>query len=183
MSLLENLMPLARAVRLAVFDVDGTLTDGRIVLGPNGEEYKQFHVRDGQGLVMLRDSGVHLAVITGRDSPVVAHRMRELGVRYLYQGRGNKRAALDELCSESGVTPAEICFVGDDLPDIPIMEAVGFPVAVADAHPAVIAVSRWRTAAPGGVGAAREVAELIMHAQGTLTHHFAGYEIPLRTGP
>lgn len=168
MSAAPELEPLARAVRLAVFDVDGTLTDGRIVLGPGGEEYKQFHVRDGQGLVMLRDSGVQLAVITGRDSPVVAHRMRELGVRYLYQGRGDKRAALDELCTESGCDAGQICYVGDDLPDIPIMEAVGFPVAVADAHPAVVAVSRWRTHARGGLGAAREVAEFIMQAQGTL---------------
>lgn len=183
MSLLETLVPLAREVRLAVFDVDGTLTDGRIVLGPNGEEYKQFHVRDGQGLVMLRDSGVQLAVITGRDSPVVAHRMRELGVRYLYQGRGDKRVVLDELCTESGLSAGQICYVGDDLPDVPIMRAVGFPVAVADAHPAVVAASRWCTAAPGGMGAAREVAELIMHAQGTLDRHFAGYRLPSPARP
>lgn len=158
----------AQGIRLAVFDVDGVLTDGRIVLGPAGEEYKQFHVRDGHGLVMLRDSGVALAVITGRDSPVVAHRMAELGVRYLYQGRHDKLAALSALCTESGIAPEHICYVGDDLPDIPVLRAVGLPIAVADAHPAVVAVARFRTQAAGGCGAAREVAELIMNAQGTM---------------
>ncbi len=159
----------AREVRMAVFDVDGVLTDGRILLGPAGEEYKQFHVRDGHGLVMLRQSGVQLAIITGRQSSVVTHRMQELGVRYVYQGRSDKLAALHELCAISGVTPAQICYVGDDLPDIPVLRAVGLPVAVADAHPSVAAVARYRTCAAGGTGAAREVAELLMMAQGTLT--------------
>ena len=158
----------AQGIRLAVFDVDGVLTDGRIVLGPAGEEYKQFHVRDGHGLVMLRDSGVALAVITGRDSSVVAHRMAELGVRYLYQGRRDKLAALQDLCVESGIAPVHICYVGDDLPDIPVLRAVGLSIAVADAHPAVVAVAHFRTQAAGGLGAAREVAELIMIAQGTM---------------
>jgi 3-deoxy-D-manno-octulosonate 8-phosphate phosphatase (KDO 8-P phosphatase) len=172
---MSTLLERARRVRVAVFDVDGVLTDGRIVLGPAGEEYKQFHVRDGQGLVMLRDSGVQLAVITGRDSPVVSHRMRELGVRYLYQGRGDKRTALEELCREGHCTPEEICYTGDDLPDLAVMRVVGLPVAVADAHPAVKAVAAWQTPTAGGLGAAREVAELIMHAQGTLASLIPGY--------
>lgn len=172
---MNDVLARARQVRIAVFDVDGVLTDGRIVLGPAGEEYKQFHVRDGQGLVMLRDSGVTLAVITGRDSTVVAHRMRELGVHYLYQGRHDKRLALEELCREGACTPAEICYTGDDLPDLPVMQQVGLPIAVADAHPAVKAVARWQTPSGGGLGAAREVAELIMHAQGTLASFIPGY--------
>jgi 3-deoxy-D-manno-octulosonate 8-phosphate phosphatase (KDO 8-P phosphatase) len=158
----------ARRIQLAVFDVDGVLTDGRIVLGPAGEEYKQFHVRDGHGLVMLRESGIPLAIISGRESPVVSHRMKELGVRYIFQGRRDKLAALAELCRASEVEPANICYVGDDLPDIPVLQAVGLPIAVADAHPAVIAVARYCTQALGGRGAVREVAELIMAAQGKL---------------
>ncbi len=164
----RDLELVARGIQLAVFDVDGVLTDGRIVLGPAGEEYKQFHVRDGHGLVMLREAGVSLGIISGRESPAVSHRMKELGVRYIFQGRRDKLAALAELCRASGVEPAHICYVGDDLPDIPVLRVVGLPIAVADAHPAVIAVARYCTRALGGWGAAREVAELIMVAQGKL---------------
>lgn len=158
----------ARAVRLAAFDVDGVLTDGGLVLGPAGEEFKRFHVRDGQGLVMLREAGFALAVITGRDSPVVAHRMAELGVHHVYQGRRDKLAALAELSARSGIVAANICYVGDDLPDIPVLRAVGFGVAVADAHPAVAAIAHYRTSLPGGHGAAREVAELLLAAHDLL---------------
>jgi 3-deoxy-D-manno-octulosonate 8-phosphate phosphatase (KDO 8-P phosphatase) len=164
----RELQQVARGIQLAVFDVDGVLTDGHIVLGPAGEEYKQFHVRDGHGLVMLREAGVPLAIISGRESPVVSHRMKELGVRYIFQGRRDKLTALAELCRASGVEPAHICYVGDDLPDIPVLRAVGLPIAVADAHPAVVAVARYCTQARGGQGAAREVAELLMAAQGRL---------------
>jgi 3-deoxy-D-manno-octulosonate 8-phosphate phosphatase (KDO 8-P phosphatase) len=155
----------ARAIRLAAFDVDGVLTDGGLLLGPAGEEFKRFHVRDGQGLVMLREAGFVLAVITGRDSPVVAHRMAELGVRHVFQGQRDKLAALAELIARSGVAAEAICYVGDDLPDIPVLRAVGFGVAVADAHPAVTAAAHHRTALPGGQGAAREVAELLLAAR------------------
>ena len=164
----RELQQAAQGIQLAVFDVDGVLTDGRLVLGPAGEEYKQFHVRDGHGLVMLRESGIALAIISGRESTVVGHRMKELGMRYVFQGRRDKLAALEELCNASGIAPAHICYVGDDLPDIPVLRVVGLPIAVADAHPAVIAVARYCTQAAGGLGAAREVAELIMQAQGTL---------------
>ena len=158
----------AAAIELIVLDVDGVLTEGAVTYLDECGEIKQFHVRDGHGLVMLRDSGVALAVITGRDSSVVAHRMAELGVRYLYQGRRDKLAALQDLCVESGIAPVHICYVGDDLPDIPVLRAVGLSIAVADAHPAVVAVAHFRTQAAGGLGAAREVAELIMIAQGTM---------------
>lgn len=163
-----DLERIAREIRIAVFDVDGVLTDGSIFLGPGGEEYKQFNVRDGHGLTLLREAGIPLAVITGRSSTVVAHRMAELGVRFLYQGRRDKLAALAELCAEVGVGPAQLSYLGDDLPDIPVLRAVGLPIAVADAHPAVLEVSRCRTRAVGGRGAAREVAEFIVGAQGKL---------------
>ncbi len=167
-NLRPELTQAAQGIRLAAFDVDGVLTDGRILLGPAGEEYKQFHVRDGHGLVMLREAGIAVAIISGRESPVVAHRMQELGVRYVLQGCRDKLAALEALCEASGVEPAHISYLGDDLPDVPVLRVVGLPLAVADAHPAVIAVARYCTQAAGGFGAAREVAELLMAAQGTL---------------
>ncbi|MGD9600497.1 MAG: KdsC family phosphatase [Gammaproteobacteria bacterium] len=165
---LAELERLSRQVRVAVFDVDGVLTDGSILLGPDGEEYKQFNVRDGQGMTMLREAGIELAVITGRQSSVVAHRMTELGVRFVYQGRRDKLEALDQLCEEAGVAADRLSYLGDDLPDIPVMRRVGLPIAVADAHPAVFGVACCRTSAPGGRGAAREVAEFLVHACGRL---------------
>ena len=129
-----NVLALAAQVRLAIFDVDGVLTNGQLLLGPQGEELKQFHVRDGHGLVMLRESGMTLAVITGRKSPVVAARMEELGIHFVYQGQRNKLEAFDALLAELGLTPAEVCYVGDDLPDLPVMKRVALSIAVADAH-------------------------------------------------
>ncbi len=159
---------LAGAIKLVIFDVDGVLTDGRLLLGPSGEEYKQFHVRDGQGMVMLRETGIELAIISGRDSPVVARRMDELGIRFIYQGCRDKHAALHELCISLQISTDEVCYVGDDLPDLPPLSVVGLPVAVADAHPVVLKSALYVTRVTGGFGAAREVAELIMQAQGTL---------------
>jgi len=165
---LAELERLSREIRVAVFDVDGVLTDGTILLGPHGEEYKQFNVRDGHGLTMLREAGIELAVITGRQSTVVTRRMAELGVRFVYQGRRDKLAALDQLCDETGVAADRLSYLGDDLPDLPVMRRVGLPIAVADAHPALFDVARCRTSAPGGRGAARQVAEFLVHACGKL---------------
>lgn len=161
----------AAAIRLAVFDVDGVLTDGCLVLGPDGEEFKNFHVRDGQGLVMLRDNGVELGIITGRRSAVVEARMAELGIRHVFQGQKNKLEALNELMDELSVDPIEVCYVGDDLPDIPIMQRVGLAVMVADAHWQLRDVVHWRTTSGGGRGAAREVCDLIMYSKGLLELH------------
>lgn len=153
---------LARRVRLAVFDVDGVLTDGRIVLGPAGAEYKCFNVRDGHGLVKLRRAGIEVAIITGRTSEAVSTRMRELDIGHVRQGVSDKLAELRQLLDELRVDAREACYVGDDEPDVAPMRAAGLPVAVADAVPAVQAVARWRTTLPGGHGAAREVADLIL---------------------
>jgi 3-deoxy-D-manno-octulosonate 8-phosphate phosphatase (KDO 8-P phosphatase) len=157
------------AIKLAAFDVDGVLTDGRLLLGPTGEEFKQFHVRDGHGLVMLREAGFKLAVISGRAAPVVARRMTELGVHHVYQGCKDKLAALHDLCARTALAPHEIAYMGDDEPDVPVLRAVGFGVAVADAHPAAIAAACFQTRAAGGHGAAREVADLILALQLTAT--------------
>jgi 3-deoxy-D-manno-octulosonate 8-phosphate phosphatase (KDO 8-P phosphatase) len=158
----------AAAVRLAVFDVDGVLTDGRVILGDDGFEYKAFHTHDGHGLRMLQASGVEVAIITGRTSVVVSRRAEELRVRHLMQGRRDKREALGELAARLGLALDAVAFVGDDLVDLPAMQAAGLGIAVANASPWVVSAADVVTRRSGGHGAAREVCELIMAAQGTL---------------
>ena len=155
----------AAGLRLAAFDVDGVMTDGRIVLGPAGEEYKAFHVRDGHGLKALAGAGVTVAVITGRHSPVVAARMRELGIVHLHQGVADKGACLRALLATCGVDAAAALYMGDDIPDLPALQAVGLPCAVADAVPEVLAAATWVSAARGGCGAVREICEFVLAAK------------------
>lgn len=174
----QAILDRAAQIKLVVFDVDGVLTDGGLILGESGDEYKIFHVRDGHGLVMLRDSGCQIAVITARTSRIVAERMAALGIEYVYQGQNNKDQALDDLLERLGVQDIEVAYVGDDLIDLPAMARIGFAVAVADAHPKVIEMADWTTKKPGGRGAAREVCELIMQANGTLEEQFQRY-LPL----
>lgn len=169
------LLALAARVRLVVFDVDGVMTNGQLILGPAGEELKIFHVRDGHGLVMLRESGLAVAIITGRQSAVVAARMAELGIEFVYQGQRDKLVALADLRERLGIADDEICYVGDDLPDLPVLRQVGLPVTVADGHPQCVAAARWQTTAPGGAGAVRELCEMILAAQGRLAAQYARY--------
>ena len=165
-----NLTPdiLARAanIRLAVFDVDGTLTDGRLWYGEDGRETKVFHVHDGLGLKRLQANGVQVAIITARISHPVALRAEELDIAHVYQGQGDKRACLLELLDALHLAPEQAAFVGDDLPDLPPMRIAGLAVAVANAHPWVAEAAHWQTTKGGGMGAAREVCDLILHAQG-----------------
>ena len=165
---MQDVIEMARHIALAVFDVDGVLTDGGLVLGEDGAEFKIFHVRDGQGLVMLRDSGCRVAVITARNSKVVAERMHSLGIEHVYQGQNHKGRALDELMQKLELKTQQTAYVGDDLLDLPAMKRAGLAIAVADAHPAVKAQAHWVTTARGGHGAVREVCEFIMEAQGKL---------------
>ena len=127
----------AANIKLVVFDVDGVLTDGKLILGENGNEYKCFHVRDGQGLVMLMKTECKVAVITARSSKIVAERMASLGVKYIYQGEENKGKALTKLINKLGIKFADVAYVGDDVIDLPAMKKVYLPIAVADAHPEV----------------------------------------------
>lgn len=166
----------AARVRLVAFDVDGVMTNGQLILGPAGEELKVFHVRDGHGLVMLRESGLQVAVITGRRSPVVAERMAELGIEHVYQGQRDKLAALADLLARLGVGEAETCYMGDDLPDLPVLRRVGLPATVADGHPQCLAAAVWRATLAGGTGAVRELCEFILAAQGKLAAHFAAHD-------
>lgn len=174
----QTLLARAARIRLAVFDVDGVLTDGRLILGENGDEYKAFHARDGQGLVMLLESGCHIAVITARSSRIVAERMASLGIEYVYQGEADKGARLARLIAELGLSARQAAYVGDDVIDLPAMIRVGLPIAVADAHAEVKQQAAWTTDRPGGQGAVREVCELIMQAQDKLAPRLAAYLAP-----
>jgi 3-deoxy-D-manno-octulosonate 8-phosphate phosphatase (KDO 8-P phosphatase) len=161
---------LARAtkVRLVIFDVDGVLTDGKLYFTPDGQEFKGFHARDGHGIKLLQRTGVATAVISGRNSKAVSLRMEMLGVTHVYQGQENKLAAFTDLLSKLNLKPEQVAHVGDDLLDLPLMRRVGLAVAVADAHFSLRDHAHWVTALPGGDGAAREVCDLVMEAQGTL---------------
>ena len=161
-----NILDRAARIRLAVFDVDGTLTDGRLWYGEDGHETKVFHVHDGLGLKRLQANGVQVALITARISHPVALRAEELDIAHVYQGQGDKRACLLELLDALHLTPDQAAFVGDDLPDLPPMRIAGLAVAVANAHPWVVEQAHWQTGKSGGMGAAREVCDLILHAQG-----------------
>ena len=168
MIFVQDVIEKAKRIRLVVFDVDGVLTDGGLILGESGDEYKIFHVRDGQGLVMLRESGCYIAVITARSSRIVSERMTSLGIEYVYQGQNDKGRAFLELMEKLKLSKEQTAFIGDDFMDLPAMIRAGLAIAVADAHPIVKEHAHWTTNAAGGNGAAREVCELIMQSQGTL---------------
>jgi 3-deoxy-D-manno-octulosonate 8-phosphate phosphatase (KDO 8-P phosphatase) len=153
-------------MRLLVLDVDGVLTDGALYFGARGEVLKAFHVRDGHGIKLLQADGVQVAVISGRRSPAVLRRCRDLGIRFVTQGATNKSAALDALLAEVGIDDAgRVACVGDDTPDVPLFARVGFSFAVADAHPLARAAAHAVTRLPGGRGAVREVCDLLMEAR------------------
>lgn len=161
---------LARAakIRLLICDVDGVLTDGRLYFTPDGHELKSFHARDGHGLKLLQRTGVQAAVISGRSSPAVALRMSSLGIEHVFQGRENKLEPFQELLGRLDLKAEQAAFVGDDVLDLPLLRRVGLAVAVADAHFTLRETVHWVTAQPGGLGAVREVCDLIMLAQGRL---------------
>jgi 3-deoxy-D-manno-octulosonate 8-phosphate phosphatase (KDO 8-P phosphatase) len=163
---LELAMEKARKLKLLILDVDGVLTDGKLFFDNEGNEYKAFHARDGHGIKLLRQSGVEVAVISGRKSNSVALRMKNLGIELVYQGHENKRAAFNEIIEKTGFSPEQTAHVGDDLLDLPIMIRVGLAIAVCDANFAVKERADWCTTLAGGHGAVREVCDFIMQAQG-----------------
>lgn len=152
-------------IRLLVLDVDGVLTDGRLYFDAQGEALKVFHVRDGHGLKLLRETGIEIAVISGRASPAVSVRCRELGIEHLEQGCEDKLAALRRLLDQLNIKASETLCVVDDTTDLPLMCAVGYAVAVADAHPEVRAIAARVTQLPGGQGAVREVCDWVLAAR------------------
>lgn len=155
----------ARKIRLLALDVDGTLTDGRLHLDANGGEIKSFNALDGQGLKLLQEAGIEVALITARNSPIVTRRAAELGLAHVYQGSHDKLGSLRALCQILALAPEQTAFIGDDLPDLSVLGWVGLAVAPANAHPWVRTRVHWITRSTGGNGAARELCDLILDAQ------------------
>ena len=152
-------------IRLLLSDVDGVLTDGGIIIDDNGIETKQFNVKDGHGIKLLQRAGIKVALLTGRTSKVVSHRAAELNITDIVQGAKDKKVAYAALKAQTGYTDEEIAYVGDDVVDIPILKRVGISIAVKDAVNEVKAVVDYVTSCPGGRGAIREVAELVLKTQ------------------
>ena len=155
----------ARRVKLMIFDVDGVLTDGGLLFTAEGDTMKGFHSMDGHGMKLLRQAGIDTAIITGRKSGIVAVRAKELKIKHLYQGIENKPVAFAELLKETGLTPEECGYMGDDWVDLGVMLKVGFAAAPANSHPEVIARAHWVSEARGGHGAVREVCDTLLRAQ------------------
>ncbi|HET6726223.1 MAG TPA: HAD-IIIA family hydrolase [Gammaproteobacteria bacterium] len=161
----EAVLKRAAAIEMVVFDVDGVFTDGRFYYGPDDIELKAFHTRDGHGIKRLHAAGIRTAVISGRESVAVTRRMRELHVGDIIQNRSDKLPVFEELLARHHIEAAHCAAVGDDLPDLPLLEAAGFAVAVADAHPDIRSAAHWVTPTPGGHGAVRDVADLLLAAR------------------
>lgn len=156
----------AARIDLLLLDVDGVLTDGRIVYASDGTELKHFHVRDGSGLKLWRQTGKRAAILSGRTSPAVTVRAAELGIDPVLQGREDKLAAFQSLLAATGVGPERVCAVGDDLPDLPVMLRCGLAVAVADACDEVKQAAHWVAPCPGGHGAVRATIERLLSLRG-----------------
>lgn len=161
----------ARNIKLLICDIDGVFSDGRIYLGNDGEELKAFHTKDGFGIKSLINSGVQVAVITGRNSKIVENRMKSLTVQHIYQGQEDKIVAFNQLKESLSLRNDEIAYIGDDSPDLPVMELVGFAVSTNDAHPLVKRTAHYTTTMLGGFGAVRELTDLIMLSQNKPLSH------------
>ncbi len=172
---MKDILERASLIKLLIFDVDGVLTDGSLFLGDDGQEYKAFHSQDGHGIKMLQKHGVRCAIITGRTSQVVIHRMRNLGIDLIYQGQENKLEGFADLLRLMELSPDQVAYIGDDIVDLPVMRKVGLAISVQDAHPWVIRHAHWQTPRSGGRGAARDACELIMEAQGVLQQELETY--------
>jgi 3-deoxy-D-manno-octulosonate 8-phosphate phosphatase (KDO 8-P phosphatase) len=153
------------AIELLLLDVDGVLTDGSVIYADDGTELKRFHVRDGSGLKLWHTAGKRSAIISGRKSAVVERRAAELGIRPVVQGRDDKLAAFTEVLAATGLRPEQVCAIGDDLPDLPVMSRCGLAVTVADGCPEAKALAHFVTGVPGGRGAVREAIEWLLKTQ------------------
>jgi 3-deoxy-D-manno-octulosonate 8-phosphate phosphatase (KDO 8-P phosphatase) len=172
---MQTIYAKAKRIKLAIFDVDGVLTDGSLYLTDSGDEIKAFNSLDGHGMKMLRESGVELAIITGRTSRCVELRAKNLGINLLFQGVADKAAAFGELLKTRALDAEATAYMGDDVVDLPVMLRCGLALSVPHAPLLVKQHAHYVTRAGGGRGAAREVCELIMHAQGTLARALDAY--------
>lgn len=165
----------ARRVRLAVFDVDGVMTDGTLYLTDSGEQMKGFNSRDGLGIRLLQDSGIGTAILTGRRSQCVELRAKEIGISHVFQGVSDKAEGMARLLADLGISSEEASYMGDDLPDLPAMFGCGLRATVPEAPELVRRHADYVTRAAGGRGAVREFCELLMRAQGTFDTQIARY--------
>ncbi len=171
----KRLIARARRIRLAIFDVDGVLTDGTIYLSERGEEMKAFNILDGLGLKMLSASGIVTALLSGRKSKMVALRAKEIGISHLLQGAGDKLETYQRLLRKLDIAEEETSFMGDDLPDLPLLRRCGLAFSVPNAPEIVRSHVHYITTTPGGQGAAREACEFLMRARGTLENQLRTY--------
>ena len=171
----DAILKRAAKIKLVLFDVDGVLTDGSLFLGDDGQEYKAFHSLDGHGIKMLISNGVDIGIITGRTSRVVEHRVANLGIKHVYQGCADKLPIYEKLLEKLGITHEQTAFVGDDVVDLPIMTRTGLSIAVKNAHALVKGRAHWTTPSSGGQGAAREICEMILFAQGNYQKEMQRY--------
>ncbi len=174
-NLSEDLLEKARKIRLLICDVDGVLSNGQVILGNSGQELKTFNIKDGFGIKALQKFGIATAIITGRNSKIVEQRCQELSIQDYYQGHLDKTSAFAELCEKYQITAEQVCHVGDDLPDLPLIQKAGLGIAVSDAHWFVQKHADWITSQKGGFGAVREVSDLILHSQNLLDGHLTSY--------
>lgn len=154
-----------KQVEMVLLDVDGVLTAGEIIYADSGEQIKIFNVKDGIGIRLLKEAGIKVGIITGRKAEALRHRCRNLGIELIYEGVMDKTKALAQISQQTGVATDAMAYVGDDLPDLPVLKTVGLAVAVADAHELVRDCAHMVTLAPGGRGAVREISEAILKAQ------------------
>lgn len=164
----DPLKSLAAGIRLLILDVDGVLTDGTLTYGRDGEELKQFDVKDGLGIRLLLDHDIQVAVITARQSPALESRVRDLGIEHFFPAAPRKLEIYERLCRKLEIEDAQVAYMGDDILDLPVMRQVGLPIAVADAHVLVTDEAKYVTEIPGGCGAVREVADALLSARGDL---------------
>lgn len=155
----------AKKIRCLICDVDGVMTDGRIFIDNQGNETKGFNIQDGMGIKLLQAANIEVAIITGSRQPILDFRTQQLAIKHLYRGAVNKQSAYDDLKASLGLMDEEIAYIGDDLPDLPIMQQVGFSIAVANAVKQVKENADWNTELPGGHGGVREACDFILHAQ------------------
>ena len=161
----EEIQTRCQKIKLLICDIDGVFSDGSIYLGNQNEELKTFNTKDGFGVKALMNTGVEIAVITGRTSTIVKNRMRSLGVKYLYQGMENKISGYQQLLSDLNLKPEQVAYIGDDFPDLPVMQQVGLAVSVNDGHPYVKQSAHLVTTLKGGKGAVRELTDLLICVQ------------------
>jgi len=165
-----------KGIKLLILDVDGVMTDGRIIMDNEGHEIKHFDARDGHGLKMIQRYGIEVVLLTGRKSEVVNHRARDLGIKNVYQGAINKKDVLEEILRKHNLPGSDVAFVGDDIVDIPVIKRVGFSATVADAIDVVKKTVDYVTTHKGGRGAVRELCEMILQVQGKWPEIAAKYE-------